>query len=469
MYKVPDKHFFRLHQVRPRFKTDVESVLLYMSNQIVRLEPGACADFNTELSKSIRLFPGNATKKPKTIENWRTEISALFGLVVEDSQNDIVYPGELAKILSESEDLVQFFKYFLFNFQYPGGHIKSHKLKAVIDEGIKFKPAQYILRVLSAGEDFYGDRFGINKAEATHLIYNDLQVTRDNTEPQNVAEKMVENRFKKVSYDWRGDVVRYAGDILDYLTIADLLVQHGNMYYINWNDRESVTSFLESDRWFAGYDRFFQTDFDVSELHFIEPDWFAFINSDLSDEMFKTDLLKYLGVEADGYETLVQGAIEEFEKDFKGAATHTTKDIGDFGESLVLGHECMRVTNGGRKDLIHLIKKIPTALAVGYDIQSIELNEIKRYIEVKSTVSRKPLTVYNFHLTRNEWGSAQTLKDTYYVYRLMISKEQKKLFLLQDPVQKYKDDLINMTIRDGADVTFSDKSGEWEELLLWKK
>ncbi len=67
----------------------------------------------------------------------------------------------------------------------------------------------------------------------------------------------------------------------------------------------------------------------------------------------------------------------------------TTKDIGDIGESLVHGHECMRMKLGGREDLIHLIKRIPTQFAVGYDISSVELNECKRYIEVKTTISSK--------------------------------------------------------------------------------
>ena len=39
------------------------------------------------------------------------------------------------------------------------------------------------------------------------------------------------------------------------------------------------------------------------------------------------------------------------------------------------GHECMRIKTGGREDLIHLIKRIPT-VAVGYDISSVDwMNE----------------------------------------------------------------------------------------------
>ena len=147
----------------------------------------------------------------------------------------------------------------------------------------------------------------------------------------------------------------------------------------------------------------------------------------------------------------------------------TTKDIGDIGENLVHGHECMRIKLGGREDLLHLIKRIPTQFAVGYDISSVELDERKRYIEVKTTISSKPLHFNRIHLTKNEWNTASSTHDRYYVYRLMLSKNERKLFLLQDPVGLYKKDKINMIPSDGADITFDPKEvGQFEELLTWK-
>jgi hypothetical protein len=52
----------------------------------------------------------------------------------------------------------------------------------------------------------------------------------------------------------------------------------------------------------------------------------------------------------------------------------------------------------------------------------------------------------------------------------LISKNEKKLFLLQNPVGLYKQDLIDMVPSDGADITFDPKKvGEFEELLTWEK
>jgi len=469
MYKIPNKYYHRLHQVRPRFKNDIENVLLYVASEISKLGSQQIEIFNQNLFNAIRLYTGNATKTNKTIDNWRTEISALFGFIEEDNTNKTAKTGSIAQKLADEQDLVQFFKYFLFYFQYPGGHIKSHKLKEIIDDGIRFKPTQYFLKVLNVGEEHTGKRFHINKAEATHFIYNDLRVTRDNCNPIEVVERILQSRENDEELNWQGDVIRYAGDILDYMVIGDLLVQHANKYYINWGDRETVTAFLDSNLWFSDYEYLYGTDFEVRVLKSIEDNWFEFVNKDLGKDLFKTDVLKYLGIEEDTYAKLVETAIEDLEEEFDPDNVKNTKEIGDFGENLIVGHESMRIKLGGREDLIHLIKKIPTSFAVGYDIQSVELDRKKRYIEVKSTISNKTLNFNNFHLTPNEWDTADTLRDAYFVYRLMISKHERKLFILKDPVGKYKNEQIRMTPRNGADIIFSEKSGEWNELLIWNQ
>lgn len=469
MYKIPSKYFYRLHQVRPRFKNDIENVLLYIASEISKLGTQKLEDFNQNLFNAIRLYTGNVTKTDKTIDNWRTEISALFGFIQEDNINQTATTGLIAQKLAKEQDLVQFFKYFLFYFQYPGGHIKSHKLKNIIEEKIRFKPAQYFLRVLDAGEKITKKRFYINKAEATHFIYNDLRVTRDDCSPIDVVKRIIQSRDSHQELEWQGDIIRYAGDILDYMLIGDLLVQHANKYFINWADREAITAFLESKLLFSGYEHLYNTDFNVSVLKPIEDNWFDFVNNDLGKNLFKTDVLKYLGIEEGSYTQLVKNTIENLEETFDPDNVKNTKEIGDFGENLIVGHESMKIKVGGRGDLIHLIKKIPTSFAVGYDIQSVELDARKRYIEVKSTISNKSLSFNNFHLTPNEWATADTLRDTYFVYRLMISKYERKLFILKNPVEKHKNDQIKMSPRNGADIIFTEKSGEWSELLIWKQ
>lgn len=212
--------------------------------------------------------------------------------------------------------------------------------------------------------------------------------------------------------------------------------------------------------------------------------WFSYVNRDMQDTDFSTDILAYIARDEEELNQLkkntenanTMGAADLVERDYvleKRITSYydmlTAKDIGDIGESLVHGHECMRIKIGGREDLIHLIKRIPTQFAVGYDISSVELDERKRYIEVKTTISSKPLHFNRIHMTKNEWNTASSTHDRYYVYRLLLSKSERKLFLLQDPVGLYKKDMIDMIPSDGADITFDPKKvGEFEELLTWK-
>ncbi|MCB0538841.1 MAG: hypothetical protein KDE33_15110, partial [Bacteroidetes bacterium] len=82
-YRIPDEYFFRLHHVRPRFKNDVEEVLLYVTTSISEMTVLPNNDFKNELNKVLFGFKKNATSTQKTIDNWRTEISALFGFIQE--------------------------------------------------------------------------------------------------------------------------------------------------------------------------------------------------------------------------------------------------------------------------------------------------------------------------------------------------------------------------------------------------
>ncbi len=467
IYQTPQQYYFRLHHVRPRFKSNVEDVLFFVANELAKIPKLPKDEFKEYANNAIRLFPNNAISTQKTIDNWRTEIAALFGFIQKDSTNKTAWAGAMASKLAEEQDLVQFFKYFLFYFQYPGGHLKTHKVKELIENGVKFKPAQYILRLLETGEKMTGKRFGISKAELTHVVFNDLRVTRDNIAPNQIVNTILENRQQKLEYIWDGDIIRYAGDIIDYMILANLLVNHNSsLYYINWSEKETITAFTESKIYFDKYDIFYNQNVNLILLKQLEDDWFNYVNQRLDDTLFKTDILQFLGLDKATYQLLIDTSIEGIQNTLD--TLDSTKAIGDLGENLIIGHECTRLKLGNRQDLIHLVKKIPNIFAIGYDIKSFELNGIQRLIEVKTTISSNTLHFYNFHLTTNEWNAAESYNDRYFVYRLMISKYDKKLFIIQNPVAQYKQNNLKMSPRNGADIVFDNKAGTWENLLLWK-
>lgn len=467
MYKIPDQYYFRIHHVRPRFKDDVENVLFYMAHCCSILKELSVDEYKEKLNAMIRLYPENAGKAEKTINNWRTEISALFGFYIEDKKNQSTETGEIAYFLDREQDLVQFFKFYLFKFQYPGGHLKSDRIKEFIEAGIKFKPAHYILKLLYEADQILDKPLGITKEETTHCIFNDLRVTRDNRDVKDVIDLIVKNRKRKVEYEHGGDITRYAGDILDYMVYANLLDERHGYFYLNHTEMESIMVFINDANYFDGYDSFYGKNINISDLSEVEADWFTYVNKELYPELFKTDLTSYFISDTVQEENLYKTAVDDkISEILEGVGS--TKDIGDLGENLIIGHEKVRLVNLGREDLIHLIKKIPTALAVGYDIQSVEEDQRKRYIEVKTTISNRPLKFFGFHLTRNEWDSAQTLNDRYFVYRLMINKSQKIIYILQNPVQLYKQNKIEMRISDGAEISFKENVAEKTELMIWQ-
>jgi hypothetical protein len=372
--------------------------------------------------------------------------------------------------LSEKQDLVEFFKTFLYFFQYPGGHIKPHETAYMIEQGIHFKPAQYILSLLEYAERTEGSRIGINKAELTHCVFNDLRCTRDNEGVALTWQRIKSNRQSGQTYDWTGDVIRYAGDILDYMGLANLVTTHGNgLYYINWLERDTVYAFIQSDEWFADYDQMIKTrQPNLQLINEAQNQWYDYVNRPVGDHEFETDVLAFISNNEAEYEELKKISQSLLAQHLEEEILET-KEIGDWGENLVHGHECERVKLGGRPDIIHLIKVIPTQFAVGYDILSVELDERKRHIEVKTTVSSKPIHFNKFHLTTNEWNSARSYQDRYFVYRLYLSKHERKLYILQNPERLYKDDKLQMTPRNGADIVFNpDDCGQFEELLSWQ-
>jgi hypothetical protein len=95
-----------------------------------------------------------------------------------------------------------------------------------------------------------------------------------------------------------------------------------------------------------------------------------------------------------------------------------------------------------------------------------ELAELNRYIEVKTTRSKRKLVNNSFTLTPNEWNAARSLQNTYYVYRLMISEGSLRMFVIKNPYEQERLGTISMTPRNGAEISYTENAGVWEEVLV---
>lgn len=486
-YRVPDEFWYRIHFVRPRFKSNIENVLLYMAKECCRIPDCSCDEYSRRYFNAIRSFPGNVDMTIKTLNNWRTEIPALFGFYQEDKQLDITKTSTMAKFLHEHQDLPQFMRFFLYSFQFPGGHLKPQDLKDVIYHNIRFKPAKSIIQVLMEGNKIrssQGDsrEMSISAEEATYCIFNDIRFTNGTFTPRQVAETILRNRENKLkyynprdeqsrsltgTYRSKGDMTRYAGDILDYMVLANLLVERNNYYYFKGNEVAAINIFANDTSFYKGYERFYkQKSVTATELSQEEPNWFKYVNDSLRADLFKTDIRSLIS-DHDEIEVIYDDRIKEMFAD----DDTTTKDIGNLGESIICGHEKMRLKLAGYDDFIKLVQIVDSpSYHPGYDIDSYEADgtENHRYIEVKTTISRTPVQIYAFHLSPNEWRVANTIREHYCVYRLMLSETKKILFVLRDPVNLYKKDYISAEPREGMDVSFTTENFEPEKLLIWK-
>lgn len=459
-----------------------------MANECCRIPRSTCQEYNRKYFEAIRMFPGNIDMADKTLHNWRTEIPALFGFYKENKKLNTTETSRMATFLHENQDLTQFLRLFLFSFQFPGGHLKPQDLKSIILHGIRFKPARTIVQVLMAGNHLL-HQFGsekemnISAEEATYCIFNDTRVTSGQISAEHVAATILQNRKNKIKYynpndknvlsltgsaRSKGDITRYAGDILDYMEIANLLQKHNGYFSLKGNELAALNTFANDDTWFDGYEPYYgKPDIGTAELSKVEPHWFEYVNSTMNPRLFKTNLHSILGNDAE-----IDVIFDDRIKYVVASEKKTTKEIGNLGEAIICGHEKMRLKINGYEEFVRLVQIVDSpAYHPGFDIDSFEADgtEDHRYIEVKTTISKQKIQMYGFHMSTNEWRVASTIKEHYYVYRLMLSEKEKILFILRNPVGLYKSDKIEAEPRDGMEITFSADSFKPTKLLTWKK
>lgn len=442
MYEVPAKFYQRLHHPRPRFKKNIENVLGYMAFSIAELDGESEAIFKEKILSAIRDFPGNSGLENKTLQNWRTEISALFSMVnTKDGKN---FATELSKELANTTNLKEFFLKFISTFQYPGGFLKSHEIEKILSSGIHFHPLLWLAKFATSSRTSKENLY-ITDVEFCHCVLNDLRVTRDHEDISLTISRILKNRSDKVTYDSQGDTKRYALDILDYCVLAGLMLKdYKGKYFF----REDALDFLKYFKDHAPLFRSYKKEQSLQEIEAVKPLWIDFVN--------------------DSSNSLLKSFEEEISKEASGVSdglAFSTKQIGDEGEALTLVHEKIWLSKNGRPDLAKLVSHMPTQFAVGFDVLSRELDATMRHIEVKTTVSQKDFTVNRVHLTPNEWSAAESHRDRYFVYRLQLSDESCSLWIIQDPVGLYKQDRIKMVPRNGADIFFDESCYTQVELL----
>jgi hypothetical protein len=473
VYEVPANYYLRLHHSRPRFKSDVESVLLFVAEAISGQDHQPDLKFKSSLNRIIRTFPGNATRSDKTINNWRTEISSLFAFVRSDGEWSS--PTNVAKNLASSGDLVALFRNWCVTFQYPGGHLKPHVSADLISHGVRFSPAVFLLRLLASCQERVerGQSFGLTAPEVAHLVFNDIRVTgTQEYGPDEVAEALLENRRRQVAYDATGDTVRYAKDVLDYMVLAQLLNYRpaNATFSLRPQSQSAAQNIVAQHQPFTGYDKLYGSVPDPGDVAAKSAAWVDYVNQP-REFLFDESLREPDVAAEESTGTSSAAAVIALLDGIQRAMDGTTADIGRFGEQLTIVHERERLRRLGRRDLAQLVRKIPESMAAGYDVKSfdgvlLDGFDLDRLIEVKTTRSaRKDLQNF-FTMTPNEWSVARTSRDAYFVYRIFITPEGVDMFVLRNPYQLDADGLISMEPRRGAEIRYAPDAGEWVAPLI---
>ncbi len=458
MYKTPPEYFFRLHFERSRFTRRLEDMLLLLANKITNIGMMDAEQFNELLDKII----SDSSETPiqeKTIRNQRTEMIKLFGLV--KYTDNLAIPGTRLAILMQTQDIPRFFKSFCSKFQFPGGFLKPDKVSEMVMAGIRFKPAQYLLKLFKIANSKYGE-FALNAAEVTHFVFYDTRVTVTGETPDKALERIIEARKSGIELDKTGDTIRYARDFLNYMVEANLLTEFKGMYALNEKEGASIKAIIADRSFFTGYYEIIGENggWDTDDYKAVSADWMEyFADSGEDDEAFQTSTTALVRDDANYPEQWkkIKEMLERKDPELRGAAL---KEIGDEGEKIAYEHEKDWVKKV-HPTMVHMVRVVSQTAALGYDLLSIkeEDSRRKKYIEVKTTKknyqsgSKVPFTI-----SINEWSVAQQLGDDYFIYRVIITKEGVTIFSIQNPAKRVEEG--NLDIEPiGYKVVYSDSSG----------
>ncbi len=458
MYKTPPEYFFRLHFERSRFSRKFEDTLLLLANKIVNIGMLDKYQFNALLDKIIQETTVGSLAE-KTVRNQRTEMIRLFGLV--KYMDDLAIPGTRLSILTQTQDIPRFFKSFCNRFQFPGGFLKPDKVSEMVVAGVKFKPAQYILRMFKIASSRHG-QFALSAAEATHFIFYDKRITVEQETPDKALDRIMEARKNGVQLDKTSDVIRYARDFLNYMVEANLLTDFKGMYALNEKESGAIKSIISNKDFFDGYSSVIKPDgtWDKSEYKKVDSEWAEwFADSAEDDENLQTSATALVQDDnnfPDQWKRIKE-MLERKDPSIRGAVL---KEIGDEGEKIAYEYEKDSIRKI-HPDLVHMVRLVSTTAALGYDLLSIKQEDgrRKKYIEIKTTKKNyESGATIPFTISINEWSVAQQLGNDYFIYRVIITREGVTIFSIQNPAKRAEEG--NLDIEPiGFKVVYSDKSG----------
>lgn len=436
-YTIPDEHYYRCAFPRGRMLSKLEDDLTVFVQLILQTASQKKVDFESKFDQEYAKLH---SLDEKTIKNRRTEMVSLYGLTVT-TDDGYVEPSRMSLVLSESQDFYLFFKLFCLKFQFPNCINKSNSTIEQLNKSIRFKPAKFILELLSLGVKKHGWDFSVSSGEISSLVFNDLRVTTGKINPDVCMDVLTANRRNNIVYDGGSKSNQHGREFLDYMRLANLLVtaENGRDFKLNRDESEAIDYIVKDGRFFELPDAYTDShDIRVATENAWEK-WYGDVDDkDITALKTKPQTLPELAKDSISVEQT---------KSKEASPTQTTmKDIGDVGEMIVLKYEKEKIGEI-RPDKVHLVQRVSNDTVLGFDIQSFEFEDTdrKKFIEVKTTNRTYPPGIdilTSFYMSSNEWQTAKNYLQSYYIYRVFLLHNETKIFVVKNPTEKEKEGLL---------------------------
>lgn len=435
-YKTPEEFFYRCAFPRGRLLSQIEDDLTLFVQIIIKNSGKSFNQFNQDFDKEYSQIHSGTEK---TIANHRTEMITLFGLVYITPEG-FVQASDRTRMLWEKQDFYLFFKSFANKFQFPNSINTTHGTIEQLQKGIIFKPADFILKLLTAATKKFGNDFSITGAEVSNLVFNDLRVTTEKISVDDVLDILIKNRNSKIRYDGGSNLTQHGREFMGYLRLANLLeMDDSNNFKLNLKESASINSIIGNDHLFT-----FSADYSTSPEIRKQTDqewdlWYGSVDK-LEESKLSTPVA--------AFEEIIEKEVLPETKGVPPPITPQLKNIGDIGENYVLKYEKSKIQSL-RPDKVGLVSKVSHDTTLGYDIQSLEFEDLteKKHIEVKTTNRTYPpdtLILTWFPMSINEWNAAKSYKNSYYIYRVFLVANRVKLFIVRNPVEKEQNGLLTL-------------------------
>jgi hypothetical protein len=423
---------YRCTIVRGKAFNDLDNLLILYASIVNDICPCEANDFESLFNQRLSSYLG-ADVKIKTINNHRTEIvGKLFGMYYKGNDNCIYCSPRVNKLLEDS-DQPAYFKELLLKYQFPTGMSKIASVVEQISLGISFRQFPFIINFLKLAKS---NKLIISKKEIGYYILNNLDVLTGKASPKEVLFQITKDRSQKIKREIIANgrassyTSQHINEQLNLLVLANLIYYESDLIIINEREDQFLNYIASLDYSvtlfnFTNYNLINATDRIIAES---EWDIYFAGATDLNPSIFKTSAIalsrknNYLKPEAKDSNNLP-----------------STVEIGDEGEAYVFNYEIQRI-NKINPRLVNRVKLFGKIRGLGYDIHSIygegKNADFVKYIEVKSTkrvTSPGDIFLDSINLTKNEWSAAQQHGDTFHIYRLYLTNDGVKMFVIINP------------------------------------